>query len=131
MVSLLVCYRAAIEQIAAELCQGRETVQGSRVVEIVDTCKQDQASTGTGGAVGAFSDHFATQACTCFQHPLPLGLSLPSAPLHLHLHAYIFQYLMVHMYECRCQAIGALCGSIITELLCGLTCAELLLHGAL
>ncbi|KAK9866489.1 hypothetical protein WJX84_006740 [Apatococcus fuscideae] len=54
-------HRAAIEQIAAELCQGRETVQGSRVVEIVDTCKQDQASTGTGGAVGAFSDHFATQ----------------------------------------------------------------------
>lgn len=54
--------RAAIEQIAEELCQGRETVQGSRIVEIIETCKLEQASPATSDeATGAFSEHFQTQ----------------------------------------------------------------------
>ena len=54
--------RAAIEQIAEELCQGRETVEGSRVVEIIDSCKHKELSSSGGNeAVGAFSDYFQTQ----------------------------------------------------------------------
>lgn len=54
--------RAAIEQIAEELCQGRETVRGNRIVEIIGTCKVEQASPATSDeATGAFSEHFQTQ----------------------------------------------------------------------
>ncbi|KAK9867286.1 hypothetical protein WJX84_011686 [Apatococcus fuscideae] len=55
--------RAAIEQIAEELCQGRETVRGDRVVEIIETCKLEPARPAIPDeAVGAFSQHFQTQA---------------------------------------------------------------------
>ena len=55
--------RAAIEQIAEELCQGRETVEGKRVVEIIESCKQDESSPVINEAVGAFSDYGRTQVC--------------------------------------------------------------------
>lgn len=68
-------YRAAIEQIAEELCQGRETVRGNRVVEIIETCNLESATTATlDEAAGAFSEHFQTQVGVCGNQPGPNSL---------------------------------------------------------
>ncbi len=73
--------RAAIEQIAEELCRGRETVEGSRVVEVIDASHQEDTSSVADEAVGAFSDRFQTQAC----HTSFAALFTPPAGLDLDL----------------------------------------------